>query len=660
MKKHIRLLLVALSILAIYGSVIYFDKVIPLLDIEISTDKQGMLEKAKEISKKYNIGPQEFRQVIYFNSEPNIQNYIELELNEQENSNQNFIKDKSLYQYYQYTWQVRHFDQYDKNESVIKFTPDGKFYGFIEYIPENKYLPSLDESQAKELVEQFLKTENKIDLNDYIEVSKSSETRINGRVDHNFVYQKNVTDDNLDNLKYRITLGVCGNKITVFNPYIDVPEVFNKKFAQLGVLGETISYFANMFTYIFYIFFGFLFGFVYLSRINWLMTRKSIVLGIILAIAELIYKLNEISIIWINYNTSNSFYSHLVNHLVGDFVLFLVSVFIYSSTIAVAEGLTRLAFADHLQFFKLLNFKVLSSKEFLKKSLISYLILPLEVLFALLFYTFGFKLFGWWISSTSLINPNILSTYFPGISVLAQAFKSAIWEECLFRAIPLSFFYLICKKLKYKNIILCLGLIIQALMFSASHANYLAIPEYLRVIELIVPSIVFGLIYLRWGLFPVILIHYTYDIIFLSLPILTSNNIIIEKLIIVTGFFLPILVSLMTYVIRLYNLKGSKQEDLSSEFYNKNWNPKLIELDNNQKQREPDLKSFDYKHIYIVSLGYVCFFLMSLCFTSLKPDIPNIVITKDQAIDIAKNFLKNKDVDLDPSWSILTSIYNPA
>lgn len=645
MKKYIWILFICSSIFGVYLSINYFKKSIPLINIKINTDKEFILKKAKEISKKYNIGPEKFHSIIYFNSESNIQNYIELELNGSK-SVENVIKNKL---YYPYTWQVRLFKEFDPNECVIKFTPDGSFYGFTEHISEDVVIPSLTESQAKEVIKNFLKDQS-IDLNDYTEISISSEKRANSRIDYNFIYQKNVKEDKL---KYRINLTLCGDKITIFNHYIDIPESFNKKFEKINAYRETLSYFAYMFMYTVYLFIGCLFGLIYLIKKNWLIPKKAIIIGLILALLEFICKLNDIPFIWINYNTKNSLYACLIGHITGAFVLSLVTFVVYTVTIAVAEGLTRLIFKDHIQLFKLLKFKVLSSSELIKINLITYLILPLNIAFIFLFYFFGNKFFGWWSPSVFLLNPNILSTCFPALGIIAQSFKISFWEECLYRAIPISFFYLLIKKSKYKKSLLVIGLLFQALIFSVSHAIYLTIPYYVRLIELIVPSIIFGILYIKLGLFSVILLHFLYDTIFLSLTLFVTNNIIYEKLILLLGLFLPAILTLAAFLIKkLFKLK------FENNFYNRDFKPKSTEIINKEKD-EPTINYIKDNYINVLSFLAITLFLISLFFIKLKPDFGFINISRPEAIKIAKDFLKEKNVEIDNSWSILTSIYYP-
>ena len=67
-------------------------------------------------------------------------------------------------------------------------------------------------------------------------------------------------------------------------------------------------------------------------------------------------------------------------------------------------------------------------------------------------------------------------------------------------------------------------MILQAVIFAGAHANYPSYPAYSRLIELIIPSLFWGAVYLRFGLLPVIISHFGYDVVWFALPIFTSSS----------------------------------------------------------------------------------------------------------------------------------------
>ena len=80
-------------------------------------------------------------------------------------------------------------------------------------------------------------------------------------------------------------------------------------------------------------------------------------------------------------------------------------------------------------------------------------------------------------------------------------------EECLFRAVPMSLAAIVGARYGRRGLAIGIAVVVQALVFGAAHANYPGFPSYSRLIELIVPAMLWALIFLRFGLVPTILLH---------------------------------------------------------------------------------------------------------------------------------------------------------
>ncbi|MEE9126397.1 MAG: CPBP family intramembrane glutamic endopeptidase, partial [Planctomycetota bacterium] len=93
----------------------------------------------------------------------------------------------------------------------------------------------------------------------------------------------------------------------------------------------------------------------------------------------------------------------------------------------------------------------------------------------------------------------------------------------LFRAVPLAGAALLGTRFGGRRYWIVGALILQALVFGAGHANYPTQPSYARVVELFLPAVFWGVLYLAYGLIPVIVLHVTFDVVLISLPLWVSS-----------------------------------------------------------------------------------------------------------------------------------------
>jgi hypothetical protein len=164
------------------------------------------------------------------------------------------------------------------------------------------------------------------------------------------------------------------------------------------------------------------------------------------------------------------------------------------------------------------------------------------VAYEVVLYLFATRSLGWWTPSEALFNPDVLASYAPWFSAIAKSFQAGFWEESLFRAIPIAGAALIGDRLGHRRLWIVFAFVVQAAIFGAGHAPYPTQPAYARPVELIVPSIAFGLLYLQFGLLPGIVLHFAFDAFWFAMPLFatTAAGIRLQQIMIVAMIFVPL------------------------------------------------------------------------------------------------------------------------
>jgi hypothetical protein len=214
-----------------------------------------------------------------------------------------------------------------------------------------------------------------------------------------------------------------------------------------------------------------------------------------------------------------------------------------------AESLSRRAFPQHPQFWRVWDRRSGASREILGRTAAGYLLVPAFVAYDVALYYFATKTLGWWTPSEALFNPDVLAAYMPWFSAIAKSFQAGFWEESLFRAVPIAGAALIGDRLGNRRLWIAIAFVVQALIFGAGHAPYPTQPAYARPVELVLPSIGFGLLYLVFGLLPGIILHFTFDAFWFAMPLFASSAAGVRvQIMVVAMIFVPLWVVLARHV----------------------------------------------------------------------------------------------------------------
>ncbi len=512
-------LLLALAIASALTALWLFPRAMPLLQLNVSMSRDQALAAAEALHTQRFAELVTTRAVARFDHDAELQNYIELEGGGVDAFTgllgQRFIAP--------YQWTVRRFAESQEDELSVSFTPEGQAYGFTRKLPEKAPGAALTEAAARTLAETGARSL----LGDalwiaYAPQSASQITRPGGRIDHSFVYEHQT--EKRAEARFRLKLVVAGDRLVEVTPYAFVPQAFAQRFAQLRAGNETIAKVATVAMVALFGLGGLLGGWLWLARRGGLAWRSALfaagVVGVLLAAAVL----SNIPLNWFGYATTDSASSFLLRNAAAALAAGIGATLMLGLLFAVAEGLSRRAFPRHPRLFSLWSVAGGASPQALGRTLGGYAWTGFELLLVVGFYLVARQQFGWWVPAESLSDPNILSAWRPALGPIAQALMAGTSEEALFRAVPLAGAALIGQSLGWRRSCIAVALVLQALVFAGGHASYPGLPSYSRVVELFLPALVWGLIFLRFGLVPCIVMHFTFDLTLMSLPLFVASD----------------------------------------------------------------------------------------------------------------------------------------
>jgi len=538
------IILCILNIFAIYFIYHNLPSALSLIDIDTKMSRNGSLEAADSLHTYLGIDLHGYRQATTFTSAPMLQNYVELKGGGKEVF-RDVIAGDDFHPYY---WMVRHFREGEPREFNAYFTPAGNVWGFSERVPESEEGPALSRELAQSIAEHLARERWSVDLDSYVLIEAAQEEKPNGRIDHSFTYERQ--DIRLTDAYYRLQLQISGDRLTTLRRLVKIPDSFLKEFTEMRSFNNTLAMVASALAAVLY---GtaMLVWFVVLLRKKQLIIKPALFWTVFIAILYFAANINYISLYWFGYNTStpeSSFFFQILLQLAIS-TLFLGALNLV--TIVIAEGATRHAYPHKVQFWRLADRDVASTRSVLGYVVGSYLTVPLFMAITVGFYIISASKWGWWIPSSTLANPDILGAISPAISAIGVSLWAGFWEESLFRAVPLATMAYIGARYNKRVFFLTIGMIIQVFIFSAAHANYSQQPFYARLVELIIPSLMFAFLYLRVGLLPAILVHFFYNAIWSSLGFFTMQapGLWLDRTIMIAVFFFPLVYVLILRIL---------------------------------------------------------------------------------------------------------------
>jgi len=491
----------------------FFPDALPLINLDVKMSRAAALVQAAALAEKLKLAPPDARVAAMFGHDAETQNFVELE----GGGNARFSALLTGNLYSPYWWDVRLFKPLETAEARVRFRPDGTPYGFARQVPETQPGAALDADAARTIAETRAKADWHIDFSPFKLLEHSQQLRANGRVDHVFVYEREA--EMLGDGRFRMSLGVTGDEFTGLLHFVHVPEAFERRFAEMRAANNAIARVATYGAGLLYGIGGCVLGALWLLRKRALIWHQALIAGVIVAGLNALAIFANAPQAWFTFDTAQTEWVFWGQQIGAAMLVLLGGALALALVFMSAESLSRQAFPEHPQLWRLWSRDAAPTSAVLGRTLGGYLFVPIELALIVAFYFITDRYFGWWQPSESLSDPNILGSALPGLAPIGMALQAGFMEECLFRAVPLSLAALLGARFGHRGLAIGAALVLQAVIFGGAHANYPGFPAYSRLVELIGPSLIWGLIFVRFGLLPTITLHALFDLVLMSLPI---------------------------------------------------------------------------------------------------------------------------------------------
>ena len=493
-----------------------FPRALPIVALQQSLTRDVALARADSFFRVHSLAPAGARTAVRFEGNDSLRTFVELAGGGHDSLNA-LVRGKDVAPF---TWSVRAFVPGDPREARVQFAPDGRIIGFERKLSDADRRPAVSADSGQRLAEIALNTWIDGSASRWKLVTASYETKkTSGRIDRTYTFER--LDRRIGGAPIRTEVGIAGDTPARVRPFVEIPESFRRRYAEMRSWNELLTLLATL---------GFLgiaiVGIVVLTRfaretsVRW---REPMTVGVVIGGLALAAGINEMPGSWFSYDTAMSPATFQATQVFLAVLLGLSTTLLVGFTLAAAEASTRHAFPGHLDWWKLWRYR--GTREVASRVGGGYAVAAIGFAYVAIFYLVTRTLFGWWVPSELLDDPNQIASPMPWISGIAASVNAGVWEESLFRALPLSLLSLWIGRRPGRRWWLAAGVVATALIFGFAHANYESWPPYSRGVELFLDACFWAVLFVNFGLIVTVIAHFVYDLVLFGIFAATGSSI---------------------------------------------------------------------------------------------------------------------------------------
>ena len=510
------IVVVVVAVAAAVTAAWLFPRALPIVALEQSLTREVALARADSFIRAHFLAPAGARTAVRFQSNDSLRTFVELAGGGHDSLNALVRGDDIA----PFTWSVRAFVPGDPREARVSFAPDGRILGFERKLADADRRPTVSADSGQRMAEHAL--DNWIDerTDRWRLVTSSYETKkTSSRIDRTYTFER--VDRRIGGAPIRAEVVIAGDTPARIRPFVEIPESFKRRYAEMRSWNEMLALLAGL---------GILgvvvIGIIALTRyarerrVRW---REPMLVGVVIGVLALIAAVNEMPGNWFSYDTAMSPSVFRAMQVLTAIVLGVATALTLGFTLAVAEAATRQAFPQHLDWWKLWRFR--GTREVAAQVGGGYAVAAIALAYVVTFYLATRTLFGWWVPSELLDDPNQIASPMPWISGIAISVNAGVWEEALFRALPLSLLSLWVGQRSGRKWWMAGGVVVSALIFGFAHADYESWPPYSRGVEIFLDACFWAVLFIVFGLLVTVVAHFVYDLVLFGIFAASGNAI---------------------------------------------------------------------------------------------------------------------------------------
>jgi len=479
-----------------------FPRAVPIVALQQSLTRDVALARADSFFRAHSLAPAGARTAVRFQGDDSLRTFVELGGGGLDSLNALVRGDDIA----PFTWSVRAFVPGDPREARVDFAPDGRIIGFERKLAEADARPPVSPDSGRRLAEQVLDSWIDERADRWKLVTSSYETRkTSGRVDRSYTFER--TDRRIGGAPIRAEAVIAGDTPARLRPFVEIPEAFQRRYtemrswndllaglAALGMLGIAIAGVVALRRY---------------ARARQVRWRQPMLVGAVIGAMVLAAAVNEMPGSWFDYDTAMSPATFRAIQVLLVLLAGVSTALLVGYTLAAAEAATRHAFPRQLDWWKLWRYR--GTREVASAVGGGYAVAAIACAYVAAFYVVTRTLFGWWVPAALLDDPNQIATPMPWITGIAMSANAAVWEEALFRALPLSLLSLWIGRRRGRRWWMAAGVVASALVFGFGHSNYESWPPYSRGVEIFLDACFWAILFVQFGLVVTVVAHFVYN-----------------------------------------------------------------------------------------------------------------------------------------------------